>query len=261
MLLSSGHPECGTQFLPASSSLMVSERDARPNSWPWQVELLFQNTHACSGALIDQRWILTSAACVNASDRDKPENWTARLGEHDRTVLEGYEEAIKVANIVVSPKRHIALMKIERAAVLHQRVSPVCLPNEETEFPVGSLCYVSGWRSSEKQGNTTNVLNEVKVKLDSLELCNTSYSGMISKYERCASSPLGEDEVCNVDSGTPLVCPGADGRFVLAGVASSGDWCSNPGQYGVFLDVKAMLSFIHSTTTAVKTDTISVSSF
>lgn len=234
---------------------MAGGREARPNSWPWQVEMLFQNTHACSGALIDQRWVLTSAVCVNASG--KAEDWTARLGEHDRAVLEGYEETIKVEDIIVSLSRHIALIKIERVAVFHQRVIPVCLPSEDTEFTVGSSCYVSSWKSTENQGNISNVLNEAQVELASTQLCNTSYNGMISKYERCASTPRDKDDVCTVDYGTPLVCPGGDGRFVLAGLASSEDWCSNLGKYGVFDDAKAMLPFIHSTM-AAKKDAISV---
>lgn len=198
---------------------------------------------------------MTSAACVNSSH--KPENWTARLGEHDRTVLEGYEETIKVEEILTSPKHHITLIRIERMAVLHKRVTPVCLPDANTTFTVGSSCYVSGWKSTKKEGDITAVLNEAQVELASLELCNTSYSGMVSKYERCASTPREKDEVCNVESGAPLVCPGGDGRFVLAGVASSTDWCSNPGQYGVFTDIQMMRSFIESTITA-RNDTISV---
>lgn len=188
---------------------------------------------------------MTSAACVNTSH--KPGNWTARLGEHDRTVLEGYEETIRIESIFTSPQHHVTLLKMERVAVLHQRVTPVCLPAENTTFNDTLSCYVSGWRSTKKEGNRTDVLNEAQVELASLELCNTSYGGMVTKYERCASTPRDKDDVCNVESGAPLVCPGGDGSFVLAGVASSQDWCSNPGKYGVFMDVKMMLSFIEST--------------
>ena len=198
---------------------------------------------------------MTSAACANSSHN--PENWYARLGEHNRTALEGYEETIKIENILTSPLRHITLLKMKRAAVLHQRVIPVCLPEENTTFPVGSSCYVSGWRSTKKEGNLTDLLNEAQVELASSELCNTSYGGMVTKYEHWASTPPGKDEVCNVENGAPLVCPGGNGTFVLAGVASSEDWCSNPGQYGVFVDVKMMLSFIE-TTIAPKKETISV---
>ena len=191
---------------------------------------------------------MTSAACANSTHR--PENWTARLGEHDRTVLEGYEETIKIESIFTSPQHHMTLMKMERVAVLHQRVTPACLPHENTTFAVGTRCYVSGWRSTEKDGNLTDVLNEAQVELASSEQCNTSYGGMLTEYERCASTPRDKDEVCNVESGSPLVCSGGDGRFVLAGIASSEDWCSNPGKYGVFVDVKMMLSFIESTIAA-----------
>lgn len=243
-----GYPKCGTRFLSSQSSPVVNASEARSNSWPWQVELLSQDTHACSGSLIDRYWILTSATCVNTSH--KPENWRVRLGEHDRTVLEGYEETIKVKEIYTSSKHHITLLKIEREAVLHQRVTPICLPNDDTTFAVGSSCYVTSWKSPSKDGNITVMLNEAQVELASLQLCNTSYSGMVSRYERCASSPRDKAQICNVESGTPLVCPGEDGRFVLAGVASAEDWCSNPGQYGVFIDVKTMLSFIDSTIAA-----------
>jgi len=189
---------------------------------------------------------VTSAACVNSSHN--PENWNVRLGEHNRTVLEGYEETINIENIFTSPQGHITLIKLTRVALLHQRVIPVCLPNENMTFPVGSMCYVSGWRSTEKGESLTDVVNEAQVELGSSELCNTSYGGIVAKYESCASTPTGKDEVCNVENGAPIVCPGGNGTFVLAGVASSEDWCSNPGQYGVFIDIKMMLSFIESTT-------------
>lgn len=234
---------------------MFSGREAHPNSWPWQVELLFQNTHACSGALIEEDWVITSAACVNASA--KPEDWEIILGEHKRTMREGYEESIKVEEIVVSPKRHTALLKLERIAILHQRVTTVCLPGEDKEFPVGSLCYVTGWGSIDRLRNVSDVLTEVQVEMASLELCNVSYSGAIVEYERCVRTPRGDSEVCSVDNGAPLVCPGDDGRFVLAGVTSSEDWCSNPGKYGVFVDVKAFGSHIQSTIAARK-DVINV---
>ena len=229
---------------------MFSGREARPNSWPWQVELLFRNTHACSGALIEQDWVITSAACVNASA--KSEDWEIILGEHKRAMREGYEESIKVEEIVVSSKRHIALLNLERGAILHQRVTTVCLPGEDKEFSIGSSCYVTGWGSIERPRNVSDVLNEVQVEIASLELCNVSYSGAIVEYERCVRTPRGDSEVCSVDNGAPIVCPGDDGRFVLAGVTSSEDWCSNPGKYGVFIDVKALRSYIQSTIAAIR---------
>ncbi|XP_068686247.1 transmembrane protease serine 9-like isoform X2 [Montipora foliosa] len=241
-----GHPKCGIRFSSPSTSLTRSPGEAHPYSWPWQVEVLFRNKHACSGALIDSNWVITSAACVNNSEI--PAYWSVRLGEHRRTLFEGYEETIKVNDVVVDPEGHVALLKMERVGVLHQRVTTVCLPSQETTFPVNeSECYVTSWTFSEQQGNLSDVLIQSQVELASVEVCNASYGGAITMYEGCVNSSLASP-VCSVEKGAPLVCPGNNGQFLLAGVVSYEDWCSNPGKFGVFVHIKTMLSFIYKTT-------------
>ena len=168
-----------------------------------------------------------------------------RLGEHDRTVIEGYEESIKVKEIYTSAKQHVTLLKLKRKAVLHKRVLPICLPEDDANVIVNSSCYVTSWQFANKDGNFTDVLNKAQVEIAPFQDCNASYSGKLSEYEVCANFTRGKTRGCNVERGAPLVCPRIDGRFVLTGVASAEDGCSNAEQYGVFLDVKMMLPFIN----------------
>lgn len=146
---------------------------------------------------------------------------------------------------------------MKREAVLHKRVLPICLAEEDANVIVNSSCYVTGWQSPKKDGNLTAVLNEARVEMTPFQDCNASYTGKLSEYEICANFTREEAQVCNVERGAPLVCPGIDGRYVLTGVASAEDVCSNVGQYGVFIDVKMMLSFMNNTITTKK-DTVSV---
>ena len=143
--------------------------------------------------------------------------------------------------------RDIALMKLKRKALFHERVVSVCLPDERTTFNTGDSCYTSGWSPLDNDAHIWDVLNEVHVELVSNKVCNASTGGLITKDKRCARTTVDGNGACNVENGALLVCPGADGRFVLAGVAVSGDWCSSPEKYGVFTDITMMLSFVNRT--------------
>ena len=123
-------------------------REARPNSWPWMVDLLIlppwnHSGHACGGSLLDPSWIVTSAHCFSSHKR--PSQWEVRIGEHNESVNEGFEEIIAIKKIYIHPGYlngshnftgdfDIALIELKRPAVFYKRVHAVCLPNENTEF-------------------------------------------------------------------------------------------------------------------------------
>ena len=259
-ILVPGYPQCGIRPFPSLMSRIVVEREARPNSWPWQVDFLVNGTsHYCGGSLIDPLWVVTSAHCFYVYT--KPDQWQVRVGEHNETKFEGYEEMIDIENIVVHPgfiigdAKHpgdydIAIVKLKRPAVFHKLVHAICLPDMDTGLPTGKSCFATGWgKQDENAAEYSDVLREVEVNLVSKEVCNSniSYDGIIHERYFCAGVEAGGKDSCRGDSGGPLACPKDDGSFTLTGIVSWGDGCASADKYGVYLDVRYMSPFIEST--------------
>ena len=246
--------------VPPSSSRIIGGNEARPNSWPWQVDLLVNGTnHMCGGSLIDPSWIVTSGHCFYMYD--KPSQWQVRVGEHNESKYEGFEEMIDIENITIHPgfilgsadytgDYDIAIIKLKRPAVFHKRVHSICLPTIETSFQAGKTCFTTGWGKQQENAVVySEILREVAVDLVSKEVCNSniSYNGSINERYLCAGFQAGGKDACYGDSGGPLACQKEDGSFVLTGVVSWGEGCARANKYGVYLDVRYMLPFIENT--------------
>ena len=238
---------------------IVGGSEAKPNSWPWQVDLLRvvngSANHYCGGSLIDRKWVVTSAHCFGRYN--KTSDWEIRLGEHNETKQEGYEQIISAEKILIHPDfvsptnmtgdYDIALIKLVRPALFYKRVHGVCLPTNETIFTVGQSCYATGWGRTSENSTYSKVLREVQVPLVDHKVCNASYGGIIHSRYFCAGVPEGGIDTCGGDSGGPLVCPNKEGAFVLMGIVTWGHGCARPKKYGVYNDVRQMLPFITST--------------
>ena len=192
---------------------------------------------------------------------NNPSQWQVRVGEHNKTKYEGYEEMIDIEHISIHPgfvlgspndtgDYDIAIIKLKRPVVFHKRVHSICLPDMETSFPAGKTCFATGWgRQNFNASVYSEVLREVEVKLVSKEVCNSniSYQGLINERYLCTGFQAGGKDACVGDSGGPLACQNANGSFVLTGVVSSGEGCARANKYGVYLDVRYMLPFIENT--------------
>ncbi|NXF59545.1 CAC3 Proproteinase, partial [Ciccaba nigrolineata] len=163
------------------------------------------------------------------------------LGEYDMGAGEGPEQRIPVdpADIFVHPKwrsscvacgNDIALLKLQRPAVLNTQVQTGRLPPAGTILPNGYPCYLSGWgRLASASGGDTG---------------RDGGRGRWVPRWRGPAPPL--HPVPQGDSGGPLNCQAADGHWEVHGIASfvSGLGCNAPKKPTVFTRVSAFEDWI-----------------
>ncbi|XP_066428704.1 chymotrypsin-like elastase family member 3B [Eleutherodactylus coqui] len=229
LLLAAAAYGCGVPTY-APNSRVVNGEDAIPHSWPWQISLQYKSGssfyHTCGGSLIAPNWVMTAAHCISSG-----RTYQVVVGEHDRGVLEGDEQVIAInsADIFVhegwksssvSNGNDIALIKLSQIAFLNDAVQLGCLPASGDVLPNNYPCYISGWGRLNTGGALPNVLQQALLPVVDHETCTKRdwWGSTVKTTMVCAGGDIKAG--CNGDSGGPLNCQAADGRWEVHGIAS-----------------------------------------
>ncbi|KAF3858188.1 hypothetical protein F7725_011389 [Dissostichus mawsoni] len=197
---------CGVPSYQPDTSRVVNGQEARPYSWPWQVSLeSFFPT--CGATLIAPNWVLTAAHCITFH------TYRVVLAEHDMKTEEGPEQSIMVAKMFIHPKwnkncvscgNDIALLKLEKSAVINDKVQPACLPQHGATLAHNQPCYRVVLLLLHYTGPTSC--------LWIMKICSQS-----DWWGSSAKTTMG-------DSGGPLNCKGRDGKWYVQGVTTFCGW-------------------------------------
>ncbi|XP_008435038.1 testisin-like [Poecilia reticulata] len=238
--------ECG--FAPRNPKI-VGGQDASPGSWPWQVELQLNGQFKCGGSLINKKWVLTAAHCI---EDPAPSMWKVILGQQNqrdrdtKTVVER-----NIGKIIVHPKfsqttidNDIALLRLSSPVEFTDYIRPVCLAASGSRFNNGTDSWVTGW-GNVGEGEPLprpQTLQEVKVPVIGNRQCScllrTVTDNMI-----CAGVLSGGKDSCEGDSGGPMVSKQRS-RWIQSGVVSFGFGCAQPNLPGVYTRVSRYQSWI-----------------
>ncbi|XP_060866108.1 venom protease-like [Metopolophium dirhodum] len=261
---------CGQRQL--STDRIIGGSQSQLGAWPWMVALGYRNLNInnnflqwlCSGTLITNTYVLTSAECVR--DRVNIRLTTARLGELnlDPSVNDGATPLdIPIKHIIIhegyNPEgvsNDIALLKLSHSVAYTELIQPICLPLSSDVRNINlraiDMPFVAGWGSikpssvSSEQRNT--YLMEAQISITNTTYCKYLYEKnnivIDDKIIICAGHSKGGKDACRGDSGGPMMFFIQD-QYYLMGVVSRGPkLCGEPGYPGLYTRVSSFIDWI-----------------
>eukprot|EP00092_Neocalanus_flemingeri_P029387 GFUD01031904.1.p1 GENE.GFUD01031904.1~~GFUD01031904.1.p1 ORF type:complete len:569 (+),score=93.67 GFUD01031904.1:60-1766(+) len=305
-----GKGECGIPL--TEPSRILGGVDTKPGQFPFTALLGYPNRerkwieqkrdwftidnikYKCGGTLINHWYVVTAAHCQGSSKRSKISS--VRLGEwevggdpdclrKDQNIVFCLDpvQDFDITNEQVTVHENygrtpsnvnndIALIRLDRPAVLNKGVQIVCLPINPVEAArevgltnirdglIGKKPTVVGWGyteydpwATEKQGDfdKANVASTVQQRLEVPVLSSSECRRKFRSFEPdvsqiCAGGEIGRDS-CKGDSGGPLYhskTPDGSEPWYLIGIVSFGSRKCGAGQPGVYSRVDSFVPWI-----------------
>lgn len=194
----------------------------------------------CSGSLVNDQWIITSAKCVCNTNTDK--NYLSLKLKKSRTcaIKEDGELGFSISEIYCHPNHNssygkqidLALMKADSRIPVENlnKVKPLCLEKADNidelyEYTEASRTfYIYGLGNPERtvKDNATLVATQVSLAphfscLQQFYSEGTDYNGNPSIFCMYSTNP----EACVADLGSAIINANVNGKMIFAGVTSS----------------------------------------
>uniref|UniRef100_A0A8C8WZT0 Coagulation factor IX n=1 Tax=Panthera leo TaxID=9689 RepID=A0A8C8WZT0_PANLE len=232
---------------------IVGGKTAKPGQFPWQVLLKGKIDAFCGGSIINEKWVVTAAHCINPDVKI-----TVVAGEHNTEETEYTEQKRNVIrtilhhsyNASVNKYSHdIALLELDEPLTLNSYVTPICVADREytNTFLKFGYGYVSGWGKVFNKGRQATILQYLKVPLVDRATCLRSTKFTIYNNMFCAGFHEGGKDSCQGDSGGPHVTE-VEGINFLTGIISWGEECAMKGKYGIYTKVSRYVNWIKEKT-------------
>ncbi|KAM8960461.1 serine protease 57-like [Pelodytes ibericus] len=222
---------------------ILGGHEARPHSRPYMASLRNGRGHYCGGALIQRKWVLTAAHCM---DNRLVKSVLVVLGAHELAAPDSFVQVFSVQKSIPHPKYNrtffqndILLLKLNASAVINAAVRPIRLPCLNSAIATSTSCLCVGWGHVSDLRIKPLALMETDVSMISRETCGKFWNHIFESM-LCTATAGKIKGSCRGDSGGPLVC-----RNRVEGVVSySGKYCGDPLTPDVYTRVSFFVPWI-----------------
>jgi len=234
---------------------IVGGRPADPDEWPWLAALIRKGGQGsgqyCGATLISDIDVVTAAHCLAPFQKEQIQ---VKLGEYNFNeagetgdqIFEVREMKLHERYDPVTFENDIAMIKLDRPIIRSKSVSPICLPGPTEEF-TNSRAFVIGWGTIYFGGPTSDILQEVNVRVWDTKDCAANYKKLgrdVLDTMMCAGDDFKDS--CQGDSGGPLNCKDRRGFWRLCGIVSWGAKCAEKEFPGVYTKTTKYLDWIRN---------------
>ena len=182
------------------------------HEYPWHVGIQMKSKNKftkpfCGGAIISPKFVITAAHCmIHPKDKIEiliAEHLTNDMNESEHfftspisraIVHEGYDSSAAIID------NDIALLELEKIIPFSQFVYPACPAQSETLKDQD--VFATGWGLTEYNGNASNVLLEVQLKVQEWSKCKSYFGRYLTQNMLCAYGK--NKDTCQGDSGGNL---------------------------------------------------------
>ncbi|XP_015219721.2 protein Z, vitamin K-dependent plasma glycoprotein b [Lepisosteus oculatus] len=215
---------------------------------PWQAMLINEDNQVfCSGAVLGQYWVVTTASCIPALQRFYVSvGGPTKGGEGQGRMLNVSRFVAHARYSAEHPANDLALLRLETPLEFSRRVFPICLPEKdfaENVLMLGTGGVIGGPKVGGAGGRNASLLNRLSYL--PLESCRERHNFTVTNKMFCMEGP-GEGG-CDVKPGSPVITS-HKGTSFLTGILTSPPSGYDCSQGYVFNKVSRHLSWINQHT-------------